>query len=379
MADRGRQHPEPALHATPRIEPPPSESQPPDVVGSAFVPALELSRDFHREVVAPILAPESPPAALLGWGSDVLGYDTPTSTDHGWGPRLLVFAPDDARASSWQERIDCQLPDTFRGWPVRFGWDEVEPRSHVEVTTLARWCTAYLGVDATRTLDTFDWLVMPQQLLLGVTAGVVHADPDGQLGELRVSLGWFPDQVWRWLIGCQWHRIGQEEAFVARTAGLGDETGSAITAARLARDLMRLALLFDRRYAPYQKWLGTAFARMPHHDDLPAHLAAVVRAADAPRRESVLAAAYVDLAVRFNALGLCPRIEPTVSDYYQRPAQVIFADRFADATFDTVTDPELRQLPPIGSVDQLADSTDLLSSGSRSRLLLEYYRTAVRD
>ena len=50
---------------------------------------------------------------------------------------------------------------------------------------------------------------------------------------------------------------------MARTAEVGDETGSAVTAGRLVRDAMRLALLLDRRSAPYQKWLGTAFAETP--------------------------------------------------------------------------------------------------------------------
>jgi hypothetical protein len=46
----------------------------------AFLPGLELARQFYAEVVAPLLdsalagAPYS--AALLGWGSDVQGFDT---------------------------------------------------------------------------------------------------------------------------------------------------------------------------------------------------------------------------------------------------------------------------------------------------------------
>ncbi|HWD74857.1 MAG TPA: DUF4037 domain-containing protein, partial [Solirubrobacteraceae bacterium] len=46
-----------------------------------------------------------------------------------------------------------------------------------------------------------------------------------------------------------------------RCAEAGDELGSAVVTARLARDLMRLCLLMRRRYPPYSKWLGTAFAR----------------------------------------------------------------------------------------------------------------------
>ena len=40
----------------------------------------------------------------------------------------------------------------------------------------------------------------------------------------------------------QWHRLVQEEAFVARTAEVGDATGPTVTAARLIRDMLRLAL-----------------------------------------------------------------------------------------------------------------------------------------
>lgn len=110
-----------------------------------------------------------------------------------------------------------------------------------------------LGYDTERSTD-HGW----GPRLLGVVAGAVPADDSGALSELRQGLSWYPDQVWRWLLACQWHRLAQEEAFVTRTAEVGDETGSAVTAARLTRDMMRLALLLDRRYAPYQKWLGTA-------------------------------------------------------------------------------------------------------------------------
>jgi Domain of unknown function (DUF4037) len=123
----------------------------------------------------------------------------------------------------------------------------------VTVTTTGRWLAEHLGVDATRGLSTADWLATPQQRLLGVVGGAVYADDRGELGRIRAELAWYPDQVWRWLLACQWRRLAQEEAFVQRTAEVGDELGSAVTAGRLARDLMRLALLLARRYAPYGK------------------------------------------------------------------------------------------------------------------------------
>ena len=44
---------------------------------------------------------------------------------------------------------------------------------------------------------------------------------------------------------------------------MGDELGSAVLGARLVESAMRLAFLMERTYAPYVKWFGTAFARLP--------------------------------------------------------------------------------------------------------------------
>jgi hypothetical protein len=146
-------------------------------------------------------------------------------------------------------------------------------------------------------MSVLDWLLAPQQKLLGVVAGAVYADASGALGSLRQALAWYPDQLWH----CQWGRLAQEEAFVVRTAEVGDETGSAVTAARLVRDMMRLALMIQRRYGPYQKWLGTAFAPGHHGDGLPEHVTKAIHARDVTARESTLAKAYTALARRHNA------------------------------------------------------------------------------
>jgi hypothetical protein len=344
------------------------------VTGPSFLPAAELSRAFYVEVVRPRLGDRPHSAALLGWGSDVLGYDTERSTDHGWGPRVLVFLEDGGDVDEVQRSVCAQLPERFDGWPVRFGWDAVEATDHVTVTTLPHWLVGQLGIDATSGMSTLDWLLAAQQQLLGVVAGAVYADDTGQLGAVRRSLAWYPEEVWRWLLACQWHRLAQEEAFVARTAEVGDETGSAVIAARLVRDIMRLALLIERRYAPYPKWLGTAFARGHHADDLPAQLAGAVAASDVAAREAGLAKAYALVARRHNDAGITEPLDAAIGPYYERPAQVLMADRFAEACLATVTDPELRGLPLIGAVDQVVDSVDVLSSPQRCRLMAGVYR-----
>jgi hypothetical protein len=333
-----------------------------------FTPGAELSGAFYREVVRPLLGGRPHAAGLLGWGSDVLGYDTPRSTDHGWGPRLVVLL-DPAAAPAGRERLAADLPETFRGWPVRFGWDDVAVDHHVTVASLPEWLTGQLGVDATRGMRRRDWLVTPQQRLLGVVAGAVHADDDGALTRVRAALAWYPEPIWRWLLACQWRRLAQEEAFVQRAAEIGDELGSAVVAARLVRDVMRLALLLERRYAPYAKWLGTAFARLDHADGLDRHLADAVHATGPAQREAALGAAYVALAHRHDRAGLTEPVDPALRPYHGRPAQVLMADRFAAACLATVDDPELRALPLVGGIDQVVDSTDVLAAPAVYRRL----------
>ena len=156
-----------------------------------------------------------------------------------------------------RETIEAGLPDTFRGWPTRFGWDDVPVSHHVDVVPLGEWLERRARLrSAWRRLDA-RWLATPQQALLELTAGSVFHDPRGELAAMREELAWYPDDVWLWLLACQWRRLDQEEPFVGRAAEVGDELGSRMVAARLARDVMRLAFLLERRYAPYSKWLGS--------------------------------------------------------------------------------------------------------------------------
>ncbi len=342
----------------------------------SFLPAKDLSGAFYSEAVSPLLRGQPHAAALLGWGSDVLGYDTERSTDHGWGPRLLVFLLDEHGIDELTNLLDDRLPQEFRGWPVRFGWDGVPVRHWVTVTTTRLWSLEHLGVDATAGLTMLDWLLTPQQRLLGVVGGAVYADDDNLLGGLRSALAWYPDELWRWIVACQWRRLAQEEAFVARTAEVGDETGSAVTAARQARDVMRLALLLQRRYAPYHKWLGTAFARLPHADNLPEQLSRVMHAGNAAEREAALAGSYTAVAERHNRAGLATYVDPTTRPYHSRPARVLMADRFVGACLSSISDPLLRSLPLIGTTDQHTDSNDVLEDPQLFRRLATLYQPA---
>jgi hypothetical protein len=341
-------------------------------VSTEFIPGIELARGFYADAVAPLVADVPHSAALLGWGSDVLGFDTPRSTDHGWGPRLQLFV-EERDVTALDGLLDARLPDSYRGWPVRFGWDEHPVVKRVEVTPLAPWLEQQLGLDPRPALTFRDWLTMPQQSLLEVTAGGVFHDGLGELTPLRESLAWYPDEVWLWVLACQWRRLDQEEPFVGRAAEVGDDLGSRLVAARLVRDLMRLCLLLERRYVPYNKWLGTAFGKLDADRALHRPLADAVAASDFPAREAALVLAFEEVARRHNALGLTEELDVTVRLFHGRPFRVLASQRFADACYERLSDPWLRSLPPIGAIDQFVDSTDVVSYPPRARRTAAMY------
>jgi hypothetical protein len=343
-----------------------------------FVPGLELARRFYADVVAGLLDSTTHSAARLGEGSDVLGFDTERSTDHGWGPRLQLFVEAD-EAANVAARLERALPDTYLGWPVRFGWDDVPVSHHIDVDTVDGWLDRRLGLGS-RDLEPIDWLATPQQLLLEATAGEVFHDGLGELIEIRAALAWYPDDVWLWMLGCQWQRIGQEEAFVGRTAEVGDELGSRIIVGRLARDLVRLCFLLERRYAPYSKWLGSAFGQLESSAIVGPALERALESRTHEGREESLAGAYEAIAARHNHLGLTDPVEPTIRPFYNRPFRVIGASRFADACLARVNDRFLRSLPLLGGIDQFADSTDMATPGGvrATRVFLEQLQ-AARD
>jgi hypothetical protein len=336
---------------------------------------LDLSRRFFNEVVAPLIAEAMPDlrygAARVGNGSEVLGFDTAMSADHNYGPIVQIFLRDadfDERAKELMAVLDAHLSDSIDGWPIRFpsfgrwsGEGTLASDHGVELFTLERWCDTLLGIAPDRELTTADWLALPEQKLLVITAGAVFRDDDGRLAALRNRLAYFPRDLWLHKLAAQWSRIGEERAFVGRTGDNGDDLGSRIIAARLCQDVMRLCFLIERRYAPYAKWFGTAFARLDCASTMVPLLNAVLVANDWRSRGKALAEACKTVAELQRTKGVPGAIEPRIHDYFTRPFPVLNADEIAAGLRDAIGDAKIRELRDWGAVDQWTDSTPLLT------------------
>lgn len=350
----------------------------------AFVPGLELARRLYAEAVRPLLDSRFPgiphTAALIGDGSDVLGFDDAQSTDHAWGPRLLLFlgaADLERHAAQIDTLLSEALPTEIAGHTTNFsepdptdgGTRTPQPtpggriRHQVEVHTIRGWVRSHLDFDTEMDLEPSDWLSFSEQRLLTLVEGAVFHD-DLDLAAVRRRFAYYDREVWLYLLFAGWARIGQEDHLMGRAGQAADGLGSALIAARLVRDVMRLCFVMERTYAPYAKWFGTAFGRLRSGPELGPTLTAVLAARTWQEREEHLVVAYEHLARKHNRLALADPLDERVQTHFNRPFRVIGRNGFTEQLRGLITDPRVRRIaerPPIGMIDQFSDSTDLLS------------------
>jgi hypothetical protein len=348
-----------------------------------FIPGQELSRRFYWEAVRPLLdrfyraLPHA--AAMLGPGSEVLGFDTPMSMDHDWYPKVLIFLRDQDvdLKEPIREMLRQNLPHSFLGFGVDSAPVEEEsgtrmmlegaqgPVEHnVFPVTLRSFAMDWLAWDIDQPMDAIDWLTIPSQTLRAMTAGAVHYDGVGELTVFRHALNWYPHDIWLYLLAAGWARIGEEEHLMPRAGHVGDELGSAIMGSRLVRDVMSLCFLMEKQYAPYPKWFGTAFQQLKCAPELTPILWRTQQASTWQDREAALDSALLYLARWHNRLGITKAIPETLSDFFGRPFQVIWGGQFSEEITKSIVDPDVQRLAQkglIGSLDQFSDSTDLRS------------------
>lgn len=344
------------------------------------LPGGELARDFHADVVGPLLARAMPrlryAAGRLGSGSDVLGFDDAMSRDHDWGCRLtlLVDEPDRAAIPQVSLVLERELPESYRGLPVRFPltWDP--GLSHkVEIATVSGFAAGRLGIDPTAELPVLDWLILTGQSVLEVTAGPVFADQTAELAQVRARLRWYPPDIERYVLAAGWQRLSQEMPMVGRTAERGDELGSRLLSTRLAGDLMWLAFTLSRQWPPYPKWRGKAFGALSVAADLDGLLTAAAAAPHWRDRESALAGACEILLDAQRARGL-PAPASAVIPFWDRPYRTV-DEAVSQSLLSAITDPNVSRLPAIGSIEQWVSNVGVLSSPARRAALRTTYQT----
>lgn len=337
-----------------------------------FIKGLALCSGFFHEEAEPILKKYYPElrysAALIGYGSDVLGYDDPVSMDHMWGPRFYLFIQekDLAIKNDLLESFARNLPYTYKGYSVNF--TEPDPNDNgvrhpqliqkgnvnplIWIQTFDSYLVEQLGESDLEHIQPIQWLAFSEHRLLSLVSGTFFAD-DLHLRSRLEAIRYYPDEVKLYLIASNWDIIASEQAFIRRCGDCGDDIGSRIICGRIAERLMRLCFLYKDTYAPYSKWFGTAFARLEIDGTIKELLHQALSTENLSERERCIVLAQKAVADIHNCCGLTDYVEIGVEKYFGRDIQVIFADRISEAVSEKLKGTVFDGVPLIGSLSQI--------------------------
>lgn len=356
-----------------------------------FIPGLQLSRMYYEQVVKKIINDFFPDlqysVGLIDYGSDVLGYDTTISRDHEWGPRLSIFLKKqeiDQYANRINKVLSENLPYEFEGYSTNFSGkvsDGLQRLEKIEegtvnhktrILTVEGFFKGHLELNIHKDIETKNWLLFPQQKLKTIRSGDIFYD-DLKIETIRSKLHFYPKDVWLYLMACEWSQIAQEEAFVGRCGDVDDEIGSRLIASRLIEKIMNLCFLMEKEYAPYSKWFGTAFKKLKSAETFLPIIEKTLDAKNWKDREKYLSKTYQLLAEKHNDLNVTEPMNTKVTDYYGRPYLVLFAGRFAETLFEKITDPVLKEIGLLGSIDQMTHVSAILENNHNIKKMRELY------
>ena len=327
-----------------------------------FVKGLELNRGFYFEIVKPLLDKSFKglryTAALLGYGSDVLGMDTEQSMDHNWGPRMQIFIDDPELTPVLNEFFKRELPLEYSGFSVNFSsprYDntqsmqklEKRPENNliehlIEVDSFRSYLSQRYSINKTSNFSLNDWLMFTDQNLLEITSGDVFHDGLNMLNNTRRELEFYPSDICKLRMAVLWHYISNKEAFIGRSIALDDFTGLKIMAAQLVNYLIKILFYLERKYIPYSKWFGSFFKTLDVYSKVENLVRGILSENDPSEIERKLCLLYVFVVERHNATPGMPYLNNAIQDFFQRPYKVIFAETIIEVLKKSILDDEIR-------------------------------------
>ena len=264
---------------------------------SASHNGLDMAREYWTQWGHPWLEARHPGlvgrvAVGLFSGSDVLGADDELSRDHGWGPRFDVFRADEDGLSneSLQEEMRAAAPTSWEGFRNRF---EFAPS--IGVHDAATYFGGFFPGNRLPESAT-DWvrcgcaLSNLESHLHYVRHGSVFHDPGGLLDGIRERLRHYPEDVWLLRMALLCFDIAHygEYNFCWRIAKRKDPVAASMAVGYFQHAAMALAIVMDRDYAPYWKWIRHVFRSREPAETLDPLLAALSTTPEYDRRAALV-------------------------------------------------------------------------------------------
>jgi len=223
---------------------------------------LELSEKFYREFGAPMIREQFPhlegivAAALVGSGSECLGYDDEISRDHDFDPGFCILIPGkelvDEKTEFALSRAYSKLPRSFGGYERSL----LAPvgGSRRGVMRISAFLYEKTG-NENGLLSTREWFSAPEQSLLEATSGRVFRDDLGVFSKARSALEYLPEDVRLKKLAGELLIMGQSGQYnYARCFARGEYAAAQLAIGEFVKSALHAVFLINRRYLPYYKW-----------------------------------------------------------------------------------------------------------------------------
>jgi hypothetical protein len=277
---------------------------------------------------------------LIGAGSEILSYDDTTSRDHHWGVRLQIFLSNSVfieHSENLQKYLTEHLPLEFLGYSTHWSEPDAEDSNNqfpeqgivgkinhrVEIFTLSNFLQHYLGIQSAD-ISLKQWLALSEHQLLEVISGEIFHDGLNQLNAVRITLQYFPDQIWILKMISLWNEVSELFPLMGRTGSSGDNVGSQLICNKLGEIGMRLLFILNRKYAPYPKWFGRKFQEELDSDG--AYVSLLEQVFYSPSwqdRQNALINFYIKIGHQFNDLHLIPPITFAKKKFFTRSHYIL--------------------------------------------------------
>lgn len=325
-----------------------------------FIKGLELNKGFYIDIVKPLLYKKYPnllySAALLGYGSDVLGFDTEISMDHNWGPRLQLFIDDKDLIGELTNYFGYELPLFYNNFSVNFtkpGYDGTirmesaskRPINHlIEITTFEDYLKNRYSMNKTNNFGNKEWLVFIDQSLLEITSGLVFHDGLNRINNTREELKFYPLDIWKLRMAVLWNYIWNKEAFIGRSIDLNDYIGLKINTMRIINYLIKILFYLEKRYIPYSKWFGNSFKQLNIYNAINETIIDLLKENVPERIEGMLCVLYEKVIERHNEDKELPYLRNKTKNFFNRPYRVIFAENIVGELINSIENEEIKKV-----------------------------------
>lgn len=339
---------------------------------------LELNEKFSNEVVLKLINEFFPflknkyAIGLIGYGSDVLGYDDNISQDHEWGPRCHVWLEDNDYKKYTKEidtMLNEKLPLNILGYSTRYVVNnelqvlvpakKIEDSiHHVAITTVSKYLKIQYEIDS-KNITSIDWLCIPEQKLLELTRGKIFHDPIGNITRERKKFEYFPDEIWRFKLLYAWQSIDNLDV-VAVCIKRGEILSAKLELNRIIERIIKLVFLLNRRYCPgTMKWISKEFASLPKlAKEIGMKLEECMNESNIDKCISIIEEIYLVLLDEHNNLKITGRVRFEKSDY-SRGLTSFSLKNVINALYQSLS-PELQKLEVYGACDQWITNDDIL-------------------